>query len=694
MKKNRFKKLFICSLFINIVLSQSAGDIAFVAFNADGDDDFAIVVLSSISASTTIYFSDNEPNSDGTSFNTGEGQLKWVTPSTTINPGQIVIFTDTDNNSNASFGSSLGTLTKPFGSVPNLAAGGDAFYAVTGSDNGSAISVTTWIAGIQNESGNEGDYFSQTGLSSSSTFINFYSSGSPDGGYYSGSISGQTVFSGYLSLLASNSNWTTETSNGENILPISTTLFSILSVTITGNSGFRMMSSPVAGQIYSDLLAELWTQGMTGADVTDGTANVWTLNVSGQSWTALTDISGSGASQTAGTGFLVYVFDDTNWDGTADLPVTLSVSGTENSSSTTLGSIADGNYGLAGNPYATTIDWDLVTKTNLSATTTVWDDAISGWKDWNGSSGSLTNGLIAPYQGFWVTASGGTGSITIETADKASLSGTFYRTLDNESTGSVTFNIASLDYSDQTFLSFRDDGDLNLDIADGPKLMPLQASPRVVGLSYAEGTSLNIHNLPYENDGSLSFPLDIMILSLDGTNFVTEEGEVTLSWSLENLPEHIDLTLTDNVSNTVTDLSYNNTLTFSTEAKGSFSGIPDGPIGPYPVVGETRFTLTVTYGALGSKPEPSLPKEFVLHPVYPNPFNPSTMIRFELPDITQVDLNVYDVKGALVESLLHETMKPGPHEYTWHPRVLSSGVYFLKLRTANQTFTQKVTYIK
>ena len=433
---------------------------------------------------------------------------------------------------------------------------------------------------------------------------------------------------------------------------------------------------------------------MDARDDRSGTANVWTLNVSGQSWTALTDISGSGASQTAGTGFLVYVFDDTNWDGTGDLPVTLSVSGTENSSSTTLGSIADGNYGLAGNPYATTIDWDLVTKTNLSATTTVWDDATSGWKDWNGSSGSLTNGLIAPYQGFWVTASGGTGSITIETADKASSSGTFYRTLDNDSTGSVTFNIASLDYSDQTFLSFRDDGDINLDIADGPKLMPLQASPRVVGLSYAEGTSLNIHNLPYENDGSLSFPLDIMILSLDGTNFVTEEGEVTLSWSLENLPEHIVLTLTDNVSNTVTDLSYNNTLTFSTEAKGSFSGIPDGPIGPYPVVGEARFTLTVIYGALGSKPEPSLPKEFSLDPVYPNPFNPSTMIRFELPDITQVDLNVYDVKGALVELLLQETMKPGPHEYTWHPKVLSSGVYFLKLRTANQTFTQKVTYIK
>ncbi len=90
------------------------------------------------------------------------------------------------------------------------------------------------------------------------------------------------------------------------------------------------MSSPVAGQIYGDLLSELWTQGMTSADVTSGDANVWTYD--GSSWSALDDItgSGSGASLTAGQGFLVYVYADTDNDGDDDLPVTLSVSGTEN----------------------------------------------------------------------------------------------------------------------------------------------------------------------------------------------------------------------------------------------------------------------------------------------------------------------------------------------------------------------------
>ena len=113
----------------------------------------------------------------------------------------------------------------------------------------------------------------------------------------------------------------------------------ILGTSISGNSGFRMLSSPVSGQVLGSLLTNLWTQGMTGADVSNGNANVWTLNVSGQSWTALSDISGSGTSIAAGQGFLVYVFEDTDYDGSADLPATINVSGTENSGNATYGSI-------------------------------------------------------------------------------------------------------------------------------------------------------------------------------------------------------------------------------------------------------------------------------------------------------------------------------------------------------------------
>ena len=97
----------IFSIITSYCLSQSAGDLAFVHFNADGDDDFAVVVLANIPASTTFFFSDNEPNSDGSSFTTGEGQIQWVTPNYILYPGTVVTFTDTDNDGNANFGTDV-----------------------------------------------------------------------------------------------------------------------------------------------------------------------------------------------------------------------------------------------------------------------------------------------------------------------------------------------------------------------------------------------------------------------------------------------------------------------------------------------------------------------------------------------------------------------------------------------------------
>ncbi|MCH7762798.1 MAG: T9SS type A sorting domain-containing protein [Candidatus Marinimicrobia bacterium] len=471
-------------------------------------------------------------------------------------------------------------------------------------------------------------------------------------------------------------------------------IFASEGTVIAGDSGFRMMSSPISGQIYSDLLSELWTQGMTGADVTSGSANVWTFDVSSQSWTALSNLST--ASLTAGEGFLVYVFADTDNDGTDDLPVTLSVSGTENSSSATVGNISSGNWALVGNPYAQTIDWNLVTRTNVTTSVYVWDDASSAYKTWNGSIGSLTNGLIAPYQSFWVQASSVTGSVTIEMADKSSSAGTFYKTL-NDSAGSMNFTITAGDYSDQTFVSFMNNGEEGIDNADAYKLLPMTPTERVVCLSFAEGNGLDINNLPYSSEGSISIPLDIMYLSLDeNTNFVTEENEVTITWNLSNLPMTITaITLTDNITGTTINLDEENEYTFTTEEKGNFPAYGSGGVNIYPQVGESHFTLTISYGALTAEDEPTnLPKEFALYPAYPNPFNLSTTIKFNIAATYATLLQVYDIKGQWVETLINEALPIGSYSIQWNPNNLSSGLYILQLKAGNKTFNQKITLLK
>ena len=695
---NKILYISISFLFLNSTLfGLVTGDIAFTAFNADGEDDFAIVALVDIPANTNIYFTDKEPNSDGSGFTDAyEGTLKWVTGDSIINEGSIVIFTDVDADGNLYFGASIGILTDAsFDAGFNLAADGDALYAIEGSDDGDVLTILEWLAGIQNESGNEGDNFNQTGLTKGSTFIEFYTSGHPDGGYYSGNREGQSPFSSYLSFLGDNSNWSIESSNGELILPISTTAFS-LGVTITGNSGFRMMSSPVPGAIYGDLLDELWTGGATGADNTNVSyANMWTYN--GSSWTALTDITASGNSLTAGQGFLVYVFEDCNADGDTDdaedLPVTLSVSGSENTGNATLGSIADGTCGLAGNPYASTIDWDLITKTNVTTSCYVWDDATSAYKEWNGSSGGLTDGLIAPYQGFWVEASGGVGSITIEEADKSGTAGTFYR-IDRDDTGSIVFDISTENHFTKTYISFMDNGEPTLDNSDALKLLPLSATNRLVGMTYVDDTSLSINNLPFTEEGSIELPFDIMSLTVDENyNFITEEIVANLTWNLDNLPETIvGLTLTHNTTNEVTNLLTNSDLSFNTVSKGSFSSYGDESVGIYPKVEESLFTLTVYYTLLGT--EDNIPITFGINSVYPNPFNPETVIKYSIENQSEVSLQIFNINGQLVETLLHQNQESGYHEVIWDATNYSSGVYIARLTSGDSIQNQKLTLLK
>jgi len=476
------------------------------------------------------------------------------------------------------------------------------------------------------------------------------------------------------------------------------------SLSISGTFGFRLLSTPVSAGTYSDLLDELWTQGMTNSDAPGATDdNVWSFSLGSNeagSWPALSDLD---VNMIAGAGFLVFAFADNNNDGTDDLPQTLSVSGTENSGdvrypagSTTIDA---SQYAYAGNPYYTTIGWDDVARTQVEAPVYVYDDARSltpGYIEWNGTSGDLTDGLIAPFQGFCVqaTESGG-GYITIQEADKSTSSGTFYRMLDNDNEGSMYLEVTASDSGyNKTWFTYREDGENTLDGRDAHKLMPLMASDRLVAMTHTGNNSLNINNLPFGQEGAIQVPLDVMSLTLEDGNYVTGPKEVTINWDIEELPDHISMTLTDNITGSETYLDYESEYVFTTEPKGSFSATYDGPIGTYPVVGEPRFTLSVAYGALGQNEDATLPSDFTLHPVYPNPFNPSATISFDIPKVSGVELSVYDVKGALVETLLQDNMKPGKHHYTWEPQGLSSGVYFMKLTTVNKSFTQKVTYIK
>lgn len=90
----------------------------------------------------------------------------------------------------------------------------------------------------------------------------------------------------------------------------------------------------------------------------------------------------------------------------------------------------------------------------------------------------------------------------------------------------------------------------------------------------------------------------------------------------------------------------------------------------------------------------TLPSQYILEQNYPNPFNPSTIINYAIPKSGLVTINVYDVLGRKVESLVNEDKLPGNYKITFNSGKLSSGVYFYQLESGDFISIKKMLLIK
>jgi len=89
-----------------------------------------------------------------------------------------------------------------------------------------------------------------------------------------------------------------------------------------------------------------------------------------------------------------------------------------------------------------------------------------------------------------------------------------------------------------------------------------------------------------------------------------------------------------------------------------------------------------------------LPTEYKLYNNYPNPFNPSTKIKFNLPEAAFVKLNVFDLLGKELKTLISSELKPGTYEVNFDATHFASGVYFYTLQTNNFKSTKKLLITK
>ena len=522
-------------------------------------------------------------------------------------------------------------------------------------------------------------------------------------------------------------------------------------LTLTVGEGWRMLSSPVAGQSYADMLDPLWTQGVPGSDYEGDSntfPNVYTWDLTSPDtcleeeecpeWIAPS--TGFENAIPAGSGFLMYVFADDDYDeGTIEgFSKTLSLTGTRHSGDVSPDINTNPNgWTLVGTPYDEPIDFNGLGKTDLTDIAYIYDPNATGitpagptngnggaWRSTDGTYGDITDGVIAPGQGFFVqTASSpsGTPSLTFSESDQTS-GGEFYGK-QAEPRDYVRLEINGESGYNSVWVRFSSEGSLEKTTGEALELQPLDAGYTLLAVRKTGGTLLDIAHYPLDTK-NLQIPLAVE---------TTQSGAFTLSATDVDIPAGMNLYLYDRQTGQSLpigqDFEYEFELHVEKAKKNSplergqmaecltkpsevcprvsqpIRPVQAGKIHPMSVTtshavsqssthrvnsGRGRFLITTSPDGDGTE----LPNEVDLGQNYPNPFNPSTIISYQLPARSLVRLEVFDLIGRQVATLVDGAVEAGRHQVNFNAEHLTSGVYLYRLQTDNKIITKKLTLIK
>jgi len=132
----------------------------------------------------------------------------------------------------------------------------------------------------------------------------------------------------------------------------------------------------------------------------------------------------------------------------------------------------------------------------------------------------------------------------------------------------------------------------------------------------------------------------------------------------------------------VPNRSYVYDVAFTDERNGFMIGLAGAILKYNPVAGVRR------------QPEPGIPAENILYQSYPNPFNPTTEIGYQISEVSHVTLIVYNLLGQSVATLVQQEMMPGKYTVTWDAGSFPAGMYFCRLLAGTQRMTRKMILLK
>ena len=274
----------------------------------------------------------------------------------------------------------------------------------------------------------------------------------------------------------------------------------------------------------------------------------------------------------------------------------------------------------------------------------------------------------------------------------------------NQLTGQIPPEIGSI--TNLTWLSFAYNqltGSIPSEIGDLDSLTYLQLGENslsgLIPEEIGELTSLEILYL-YDNQVSGPIPseigncINLETLALNGNEI---SGEIPPE--IGNLTNLIDLQLNDNIltgaiPESICELS--NLNWSSSFINWDYSYLYNNLFcPPYPsciedYVGAQDTTNCEELTIINK----SFPVRYKLYNAYPNPFNPSTTMEFEIGSGRFISLNIYDLNGRLIEEFFIKHLLQGSHKITWEPKNITSGIYFIELLAENFRSTQKLILLK
>jgi hypothetical protein len=468
------------------------------------------------------------------------------------------------------------------------------------------------------------------------------------------------------------------------------------STSITGTEGWRILASPYSELRFYEFLEPLWTQGPLNSDdpITD-VSNVFNYNEAavGDQDSGFETVSDLNDMMVSGKGYAVFVYSDANGlsvEGNAGFPQTLQTIGSENASAfdfpvtfTDNASVAGDGWNLIGTPSTNDLNWATVSKTNMNVNAYLYNSTTSAWVFADGNGTGDVSDIITPYEGFFVKATAINPALSTVIVAKSSVS------LQSEPKPIFRLSAEKSELAASFSVLFSSDALIGMDNYDAYALTSLgQKFINVV--SPLNGVMLSRQAVPSNFEGTIELPLSINS---------TLVGDITMTPSFENIPSDWSMTLVNNSNEQRINLREVESFTHTAITAQKAVSQKDRLLNGSPIVqtasGEvSNYTLIIKRETTTSLESEILPKMFALEQNYPNPFNPSTTIHFDVASNSNITLQVVDITGRLVQTLVNEVKTPGSYTVSWNASNMASGMYLLRMQTNNGVLTQKMTLIK